>query len=259
MRNLSITGTSLPKSEPQIRNDQTSLHRLHSPLKRTVLTDIENLPPSSPDLLTVPETPSSQIRLAPSSSETNRQSLAKVIQLSPICRSPRYKEPGVRGVMTSEGGGPGREEGASGSLKRLFSPPEVSHLAKRPRIVFRPTGCNQKPVPDLPEGHCQATDLGFNDSRTLRPVNCHSLGELRPEDETGSGFTVITEQKAAETKSSSHLEKDARSVASCVRELAAPQRHEDEPNGTEVTRATMTSDGDGVTSDQDQAAGLFMV
>uniref|UniRef100_UPI003AAA2437 uncharacterized protein n=1 Tax=Centroberyx gerrardi TaxID=166262 RepID=UPI003AAA2437 len=146
---LSITAAALTKTEPRIKDGEAPPARLlcPSPSKRSVLRVLENLLPSSPDLLlSVPETPDSQMR--PTSASPSRDpgrrcpqpsrevsSLEKAGQLSPLCRSPRSRGLGVRRVMTEEGGRAKREEGGSGSLKRLFSPPEESHNAKRPRTA----------------------------------------------------------------------------------------------------------------------------
>lgn len=114
----------------------------------------------------------------------------------------------------------------------------------------------------------------------LTPVSCHSLGEQRThqeereKNERGSGFTVITEQKAAEVRTNVnlHLEKDTHSLTAQVHELtaqiatSAPQRSvkegEADTNKTEATRTAMTSsnrDKDNVTSsDQEQATGILI-
>ncbi|KAM4602916.1 DNA replication ATP-dependent helicase/nuclease DNA2 [Polymixia lowei] len=118
--------TTLTKTEPQIKNGEPS-HNV-SPSKRTILGVLENRLTSSPNLLlSVPETPDSQIR--PISTSTSRDPG----QLSPVCRSPRSRGLGLRRQMREEGERQKSEGGASGSLKRLFSPGKESHNAKRPR------------------------------------------------------------------------------------------------------------------------------
>ncbi|KAK2854168.1 hypothetical protein Q5P01_006829 [Channa striata] len=219
-KSLPIAITAVAKSEPQIKNGETSLFRLHSPLKRSVLGELENLPPSSPDLLlSVPETPNSQIRLASSCSyreggrlspqrRTEAVNLVRIGQLSPICRSPRSKGQSARRLMCSEGGKAKRVEGCSGSLKRLFSPPEEFHLSKRPRVMISPTHNSPKlksPVigplttarlsRSLSER--QSAKLDLNDSRNTtvspKPVSCRSLGpqtnlhEERQREESDEG------------------------------------------------------------------------
>ncbi|XP_068587225.1 DNA replication ATP-dependent helicase/nuclease DNA2 isoform X1 [Cebidichthys violaceus] len=226
-----FTGTALARTEPLIKDGETSTFRPHSPLKRSILGDLENFLPSSPELLSVPETPSSQIRLdSPSPSrnpgrlspQPSREvaSLEKVGQLSPICRSPRFKGQSARRVMTEEGRKTKWEEGCSGSVKRVISPPQESHNAKRPRnvnmqaqrAVLSPTGSNVKATRPLigtlktphfsrnqSQGHSRSTEVVFNGNR-------NSFGEQRKhqnkrnEYEKVSGFTVITEQKVTEVK-----------------------------------------------------------
>ncbi|XP_061735969.1 DNA replication ATP-dependent helicase/nuclease DNA2 [Nerophis ophidion] len=103
-----------------------------APLKRTILKDLENLLPSSPDLLVVPETQASQV--TPSSPrgsqnyvkpEPTREAsvVRKPVQWSSVCPSPRSK--GLT-VMTE------RERGSS---KRLFSSSDELHDAKRQRTA----------------------------------------------------------------------------------------------------------------------------
>ncbi|KAL3065324.1 hypothetical protein OYC64_015489 [Pagothenia borchgrevinki] len=45
---LPVTGTALARTEPQIKNGETSKLRPHSPLKRSILWDLENLQPHLP-------------------------------------------------------------------------------------------------------------------------------------------------------------------------------------------------------------------
>lgn len=212
-------------------------------------------------------------------------------QLSPICRSPRSKGPSARRVTTGEGGRTTREEGCSGSMKRLFSPPEEPHHAKRQRIVLSPKNSNlklKKPLigplrttrfsSDLSEGHSQIFKNSRNETIPLKPVSCQSLGEQRTHQEercknergSGSGFTVITEQEATQAKTGVNLcvDKEMCSPTAHVHEPAAQivpsasQRNTNErdanTNQTEATRTAMTSsNGDNMTSsDQQQAAGI---
>ncbi|KAM3876969.1 DNA replication ATP-dependent helicase/nuclease DNA2 [Diretmus argenteus] len=117
--------TTLIKTEAQVDHGETSPSRVLSlsPSTRSILGVIENLAPSSPELLlSVPETPESQIR--PTSSSSPRDP-GKSGQLSPLCQTPRSRRLNLRRVMT--------KEGRSGSPKRLLSSPEESHNAKRPR------------------------------------------------------------------------------------------------------------------------------
>ncbi|KAM9408304.1 uncharacterized protein KZ484_026191 [Pholidichthys leucotaenia] len=148
------------KAESQNKDGVNSLSRLHSPLKKRVLRDLKNQLASSPDLISVPETPDSQIRQtwsspskdasqrSPEPSSTENGCLSKLGQLSPICHSPCSKGPSIRRRMTEKGGRSKRTEGYSTSMKRLFSPPKESFNAKRerteslspPENVISPTG-----------------------------------------------------------------------------------------------------------------------
>ncbi|KAG7236010.1 hypothetical protein INR49_001408 [Caranx melampygus] len=302
-KKLSIS--AFAKTEPQIKDGETAPRGLHSPSKRRVLEDLENLPPFSPDLLlSVPETPNSQIRRVSSYSSPSIEGvcqspkstrgtagLAKVGQLSPICLSPRSKGLSVRTLITSERGRTKREEGCTDSRKRLFSPPEVSHNAKRPRTVISPTGSslevtrsvigNEK-TPHVSgdqlkgqsqrlEHHSRDTDVVFNDRKTaasLKSVSCHSLGkhqEKRDEDKKDSGFTVITNGNPH-----TRLPVDSHTLAAYVHKptaqtiTPAPQTSPREggpaPDETEATRTAITScngDEDNVpSSNQEQAGGM---
>ncbi|XP_035007188.2 DNA replication ATP-dependent helicase/nuclease DNA2 [Hippoglossus stenolepis] len=282
-----ISITAFAKTEPQIKNDESARVRLHSPVKRCILGDLENLLPSSPDfLLSVPETPTSQIRLASSSPsrEAGRlsprpsreaTSLGNTGQLSPICLSPHAKGQNTRRTK--------REEGCSVSIKRLFSPPEESHNAKRPRTIISPTGSNLtrsvighgrmphfssdqlKSQSERSEGHRRGAGVVFNDSRhptvSLKSVSCHRKHqEERDEAEKDSGFTVITEQKAAEANTTGNphtrLDKDAHTLTTAVHKPSA-QTITPAPQA-EAMRTAMTSpSGDkGPSSNQDQAGGM---
>ncbi|XP_041793054.1 DNA replication ATP-dependent helicase/nuclease DNA2 isoform X2 [Chelmon rostratus] len=230
---LSIAGTALARTKPQIKDGGISSFTSHSPLKRSILGVLENLPPSSPDLLlSVPETPKSQIRLSTSrdpgqlSPELSGEVaiLHKLNQLSPICRSPRSKGQSVRRIMTKDGGKTKREEGCSGAIKRLISPPQESHNAKKPRAanpsaqrtVLSPTGGNLKvtrPVigpektprfsSDRSDGHSRGDKMVFNDNKNLI-MSLTSVWKTDMEESDNnkkdSGFTVITEQRATEVK-----------------------------------------------------------
>nr|XP_020445477.1 DNA replication ATP-dependent helicase/nuclease DNA2 isoform X2 [Monopterus albus] len=305
-KTLSIPGTAIIKSETQVNDGELSQFRLYSPLKRSVLGGIENLLPSSPDLfLSVPETPSSQIRSREAdclSPLPNREvvSLAKFGHLSPICRSPRSKGQSVRRVMASEGGRAQREERCFGSLKRLFSPSEDFHQAKRSRTVLGPTGsgikdrslgigpmmtahlCNDQSggPSEVLEGHSRRSEVvchaSSNTLTSLEPVSCHLVEEQRKhlEERDKDGFTVITEQKATETKTTgdpqTHLEKEALSLTAHVHEPSAqtvtpaPQSStevgEGDLNENEATRTAVTSsdgDGDNLTSSDTGASSAF--
>nr|XP_057945635.1 DNA replication ATP-dependent helicase/nuclease DNA2 [Doryrhamphus excisus] len=144
-----LTSSVVCKTDTHAKDDDVCTTGSYSPLKRTILRDLENLLPSSPDLLMVPETPRSQI--TPSSPIRDHKDLSheprregstmgKPVQEFPICQS-----------VTTE----------RDSLKRLLSPSEDLHDAKRQRTANAPS--------------------------------------LRPEkdgDKNASVFTSITEQKA---------------------------------------------------------------
>ncbi|XP_056135257.1 DNA replication ATP-dependent helicase/nuclease DNA2 [Lampris incognitus] len=134
------TATRLTSTVHQIKDGINS--PILSTSSRSILQELENLAPSSPGLLqAIPETPHSQLR--PTFTSTSGDpgqpfpqhhkrisNLFRVGQLSPLCRSPRSRGLGLRTVMLGEG----KKEGFS-SVRRLLSPPEVSHNAKRPRTT----------------------------------------------------------------------------------------------------------------------------
>ncbi|XP_072321554.1 DNA replication ATP-dependent helicase/nuclease DNA2 [Eucyclogobius newberryi] len=103
---------------------------LKSPTKKKNL-DFENHLPSSPDFfISIPETPNSQRRCEQSPSpRKGLVSLENICPLSPLCRSPKFKDTAAPKEKMESGIRRG-----SGSLKRLFSPIEHSQQAKRPRI-----------------------------------------------------------------------------------------------------------------------------
>ncbi|XP_069030561.1 DNA replication ATP-dependent helicase/nuclease DNA2 [Embiotoca jacksoni] len=243
---VSVTGVVLTKTETQIKCGESFLFTSRSTLKRRIFGDLKNQLHASPDLvLSVPETPNSQIRLACSSPSGEAGQLSpkpsrKVLspanlgQLSPICRSPRSKGPSVRRLMAVERERNKSEGGWFGSLKRLISPPEESQNAKRarngnplpPRAAISPTGSHLKltngPAKTLQfssdqsessMGHSRGTEVVFNDSRnamiSLKPISYCSLEKQRkhPEEpnKKDSGFTVITDQKSCKAETNGNL------------------------------------------------------
>ncbi|XP_070820257.1 DNA replication ATP-dependent helicase/nuclease DNA2 [Chaetodon trifascialis] len=300
---LSVTGASLAKTEPQIKDGGVYTFRPHSPLKRSILGALDNLPPSSPDLLlSVPETPKSQIRHSTSSDpsqpspQPSREvvNLDKLNQLSPICRSPRSRGQSGRRVMTKDGGKTQREEGCSGALKRLLSPPPESHNAKKPktanppaqRTVLSPKGSNMKVIrpvigpeetfhssSDWSDSHSGGNETVFNDKKnkilSLTSVWKRDVKE-GDENRKDCGFTVITEQKAAGAKASGnphpHLGEDTRTLTAHMDKPSAQtitpaaQRSAKE-GGIDLNKkgaaraATVSSKGDETSSDQQQAGG----
>ncbi|XP_036952472.1 DNA replication ATP-dependent helicase/nuclease DNA2 [Acanthopagrus latus] len=286
---LSVTGAALKKTEPQVKYGETSTFRPHSPLKRSILGDLDNFLPSSPDLpLAVPETPKSQIRHASSPSS----SLEKLNQLSPICRSPRSKGQSVRRGMIEDGGKTKGVEGCSSSIKRLISPPQESNNAKKPRTInspakrtlLSPTSVNLKVTRPMigplktshfsrkePEGHSRGTEVVSNDNRnkmlSLKSVWKRDMKE-GAKNGNDSGFTVITEQKATEAKASGNPHTHSGNTLTVhthkpVAQTITPATHtsgEMDLNKRGATGTAMTSsngDEDNATSsDQRQAGGM---
>lgn len=243
----------------------------------------------------MPETPNSHIRRVSSysspsidglcqspKSSRGTAGLAKVDKLSPICLSPRSKGLSVRTLISNERGRAKREEGCTDSRKRLFSPPEESHNAKRPRTVLSPAGSSLKvtrsvigrektPHVSGDQRHSRGTDVVFNERKTtttsLKPVSRHSLEkhqEKREEDENNSGFTVITSGEPH-----TRLPVDSHTLAAYVHKptaqtitpapQASPREGAASPEETETTTTALTShNGDNVPlSNQEQAAGTI--
>lgn len=212
-------------------------------------------------------------------------------QLSPVCRSPCSKWPNVRSVMTKGGGRAQRADRLSGSMKRLFSPPEESQNAKRPRpaspstahaviistsrslkvtnIMTEPEKTSTDPSAgrsDKLVGHSRCTEGVFHDggSKTTSVESVSSLSLHREDhDEKDPGFTLITEQKADKTKTNrslhNSLDKDA--LTPQVQETSAPamtpalqggpEEREVHPDEKEAARTSKTVGG----GDQEPAGG----
>ncbi|XP_037603168.1 DNA replication ATP-dependent helicase/nuclease DNA2 [Sebastes umbrosus] len=290
---LSVAGTALVRTKPKIKDGETSTFRPHSPLKRSILGELENHLPSSPDLLSVPETPTSQIRLASSSSSREVASLEKLGQLSPICRSPRSRGQSARRVMTKDGGTTKREDGWCGSVKRLISPPQESQNAKRTRnanpqaqrTALSPAGNNLKvtrPVigllktphvsSDQSEGHSRSTEVVFNDNKNSF-VEQRKHQKERDENERESGFTVITEPKTTEATASGNphtrLEEDTHILTAhmhkpCAQTITSAMQRSTKEGEIDLNKAGTTttamrsSKGDRenlTSSDQERAEG----
>ncbi|XP_061557385.1 LOW QUALITY PROTEIN: DNA replication ATP-dependent helicase/nuclease DNA2 [Phycodurus eques] len=153
------------KTDPQVQNGGVLATGSYSPLKRSILGVIENVLPSSPDLM-VPETPSSQMLLSSSrgheelSPGTRRETSPGQ---KPVNSSPFYRSPRSKGLSVMSDG----ERGRCGLLKRAFSPSEELHEPKRPR--------------------------------TTNALEASPERERKHEGETV--FTAIIEQKTAESKS----------------------------------------------------------
>lgn len=280
---MSLTDAAFAKSEPQIKDEEVSIFRAHSPHKRSIFAHLENLLPSSPDVvLSVPETPNSQIRL---SSSTNLGQISPQVskdvespgKMSPIRRSPRSKGPCVRRLMTEVGLRAKKEGGSSGSLKRLYSPPEESQNAKRTRSAYPLAQRTESPiVSDIKVtnpviGPVKKLHIS-NDQSERSEGQTFGLSSLREQvqrqeerdkDERDSGFTVISEQKATEGKAT-YNEGHTQSLTvhthkpSAQAVTPALQRSpKEEVEGAAIT-AVISSDGDGgnvTSSDQDLAGG----
>ncbi|XP_061132946.1 DNA replication ATP-dependent helicase/nuclease DNA2 [Syngnathus typhle] len=121
------TCSVLCKTDVQVQNEGVVANEVYSPLKRSVLGDIENFLPSSPDQ--VPETPSSQmiadVKVLSLEPKTESSTLCNPVHLSPVCQSPRSK--GLS-VMSD------RESVNCGSFKRFFNPEDLPET-KRPRTA----------------------------------------------------------------------------------------------------------------------------
>lgn len=185
--------------------------------------DLENVLPSSPDLLLlVPETPNSQIRFTCSTSpkEENQdpsREVANLGQLSPICRSPSSKSQRIKRLSNEKRGSTKLDGRLSGSLKRLFNPGEDSYMAKKARMVndsmqkssVQVSGSSQEELQPfsnflkvLSDDKTNKSTLQISSDRNMKDQRKHQEEQGRKD----SSFTVITEMKAAEgqTKKTFH-------------------------------------------------------
>lgn len=200
-------------AQPGVKAGNAAAIKQDSPLKKSFLQDLENLPPSSPELvLSVPETPQSQIRLeAPLSckdpGQEGRKSmeaglLERLGQLSPICRSPRSKD--VRRMVMEGGQKPKRELEYSSSVKRLLSPPQESNSVKRSRsdVESAPLGSSgevTRPVKTFRLSNGQSDGI----ARGAGVVSHGDKGQTsicRRDVGLETGFTGIVEQRFREEK-----------------------------------------------------------
>lgn len=213
-RKLSAMGNSPATAAALIKDREAATLKPHSPLKRSILGELDNLLPLSPDfILSVPETPQSEIRLESSfSCKSSREvgHLERLGQLSPICRSPRSKVQNVRRIMTKDGEKTKRELEYSGSIKRLLSPPQESHNAKRSRTAHPPALTGSSPKVTRPvesfhlsnnqsEGCKRGTEVVGNNDENKMSVWKRDVG-MKSKMEMDSGFTLIAEQKVLEAK-----------------------------------------------------------
>ncbi|XP_068172042.1 DNA replication ATP-dependent helicase/nuclease DNA2 [Antennarius striatus] len=293
---LSITGGTLPKSETQIKDGGISGIRPHSPLKRSIILDLENLLPSSPEfLLSVPETPKSQIKVDSASSSRGRsqtipQPSRKVTgletfgQLSSVCRSPRSKGHRVRRAISEGYRKSMSEEGCSGSAKRLLSPsPESSNSKKQraanplaERALFSSNNLKAAPplIGSLKTPHF-SSDQSAGCSEEVEVVLDGSKNKMssvesawmQDETEKNSGLDVIrTDQKAIDPKESPHtqLTEITHTPTAHMRTHTAQSitpvmqvRDESEPDKIGATRTALApvKQDDGTSSGQKQNEG----
>ncbi|CAL8243483.1 unnamed protein product [Lota lota] len=179
---------STTKAEARSRTSQP--FPVVSPIKRSILAVLENNPPPSPELLlSIPETPDSQIR--PYSTLTSRgrgpspkpSAEAPSLGRSPLCRSPRSRRVDVRRKMRMDGERKNTSEEAVGSGKRLFSP-EDSHCAKRPR-----TG-------NVPATHRAAGRKARDPVETTPAQQCFSGGCFETEGSAGVHSSELSSRSA---------------------------------------------------------------
>lgn len=182
-------GPALFKSEVS-----TVKSELNSPSKRKPL-DLENQLPSSPDLtiISIPETPTSQDKRTSSSelSPSPRKelvSLENIRPMSPLCRSPKSES-----FTTLKEKGTGVRRG-HGSLKRLFSPPDNSLQAKRPRTSFtpEPTNCDFVEIHKTDGNSEDACYTGITDLSEKEEKDGQTCsGGQKPQEQTSTVNTGI--------------------------------------------------------------------
>ncbi|XP_008404057.1 DNA replication ATP-dependent helicase/nuclease DNA2 isoform X2 [Poecilia reticulata] len=230
------------KAEPQIKEIKFRLST--PPPRRSILSDLENLGDlenrlaSSPDvLLSVPETPSSQIRpscSSPSRRASQLRSDPKLCQRSPVCRSPSTKSIRVGRIMTEEGEVNKSANRLSGPFKRLFSPSEESQNAKKPRTSPLKAWIGSTVTPLLTAG---LTDLSLGGDGKRQQ-------QQQQQEKTDSCFTVMTEVEG-------FLEEDTCTPAAPLPEQSA-QELEVVPKERMATRETHRDGNNKTPSDQEQ-------
>lgn len=228
------------KTEPYIK-DET--FRPDSPFKRRILGVIENLLPSSPDLFSVPETPESQIRLS--------TSLSIVRDVSLICQSPVSREPSTHHILTKDERKTKRD--FSGPRKRLISPPQKSHDAKRSMNsnpltthslnVHRPVKATQS------DAHNKGSEMFSCDYR-IRETS-QSNGTVK--NKTDSNFTVIAEQKPTDAKACEML-----STHQCVSVQAAAAHVQKYSLPTTPPAVLTTAEEGGMESNEEEAVRIAL-
>lgn len=258
-RKSSAVSSGFAAAQPGFKDGNAAAIKQGSPLKKSFLRDLENLPPSSPELIhSVPETPDSQIRLESSfscrdpgqegcKSSIEAGLLERLGQLSPICRSPRSKVQNVRRTMTEGGQKPKRELEYSSSVKRVISPPQETHSVKRSRSASAPvpTGsCPEvtRPVKTFHPSNEQPEAIGRGAGEVSRGEDKRDVGI-----ETDSGFTVIAEQKFPEEK--------AWSPGTAPRKPSAHDPTRDVQRGAQQDQTDPNKTEAGTTSNQEPAGG----
>lgn len=256
-RKSSAVNSGFAAAQPGFKDGNAAAIKQGSPLKKSFLRDLENLPPSSPELVhSVPETPDSQIRLESSfscrdpgqegcKSSIEAGLLERLSQLSPICRSPRSKVQNVRRTMTEGGQKPKRELEYSSSFKRVISPPQEPNSVKRSRSAYAPvpTGEVTRPVKTFHLSNEQPEGIGRGAGEVSHGEEKRDVGI-----ETDSGFTVIAEQKFPE-------EKACGSPGTAPRKPSAHDATRDVQRGAQQDQTDPNKTGAGTTSNQEPAGG----
>lgn len=256
-RKSSAVNSGFAAAQPGFKDGNAAAIKQGSPLKKSFLRDLENLPPSSPELVhSVPETPDSQIRLESSfscrdpgqegcKSSIEAGLLERLGQLSPICRSPRSKVQNVRRTMTEGGQKSKRELEYSSSFKRVISPPQEPNSVKRSRSAYAPvpTGEVTRPVKTFHLSNEQPEGIGRGAGEVSHGEEKRDVGI-----ETDSGFTVIAEQKFPE-------EKACGSPGTAPRKPSAHDATRDVQRGAQQDQTDPNKTGAGTTSNQEPAGG----
>ncbi|KAM6977889.1 DNA replication ATP-dependent helicase/nuclease DNA2 [Aplochiton taeniatus] len=164
------------KAEQNVNNPSppkpTSPSKPVAPSTRAVLAELENLP-VSPDILSVPETPDSQIRPPGQLDHWPREEASWLgirPELSPVCRSPRSKGLSLRRDKRAEGGKMeiGIDKGAKMAVNGKISPSSLLAPAPAPSL-----GLNQVPT-------------GQTSGPTMNQLQTGGVGSSRALSRTGS-------------------------------------------------------------------------
>lgn len=260
-RKSSAVNSGYAAGQPGFNDGNTAAIKQGSPLKKSVLRDLENLPPSSPELVhSVPETPESQIRLESSfscrdpgqegcKSSIEAGLLERLGQLSPICRSPRSKVQNVRRAMTESGQKPRRELEYSSSAKRVISPQE-SPSVKRSRSAFSPTPTGTRPAKTFDLSNGQPEGIGRGAAVVSHGEEKRGVGIQKD-----SSFTVIAEQKFPEEKACGSPLTAPRAARSPTRKPSADDPTRDAQRGAQQDQTGPNKSEAGTTSNREPAGG----